>query len=87
MNDTRSNYADLGDGIVHYLAAGDGEPVVLLHGIPQTSYEWRHVIPHLVDEFRVIAPDLRGLGDDHARRRATTRRPSRPTSGDSCTII
>ena len=63
MNDTRSNYADLGDGIVHYLAAGDGEPVVLLHGIPQTSYEWRHVIPHLVDEFRVIAPDLRGLGD------------------------
>ena len=63
MTDIRSNYADLGDGIVHYLSAGDGPPVVLLHGIPQTSHEWRHVIPHLAGRFRVIAPDLRGLGD------------------------
>lgn len=70
MKDIRSNYADLGDGIVHYLTAGDGDPVVLLHGIPQSSYEWRHVIPHLTDRFRVIAPDLRGLGDS-----------SRPTTG------
>ena len=36
---------------------------MLLHGIPQTSHEWRHVIPHLAGSFRVIAPDLRGLGD------------------------
>ena len=63
MNDIRSNYADLGDVLVHYLSAGEGEPLVLLHGIPQTSYEWRHVIPRLTDRFRVIAPDLRGLGD------------------------
>src|SRR5262245_13097072 len=63
MNDIRSNYADLGDVTVHYLTAGEGEPLVLLHGIPQTSYEWRHVTPHLTDRFRVIAPDLRGLGD------------------------
>ena len=63
MNSVVSKYADLGEGIVHYLTAGEGEPVVLLHGIPQTSYEWRHVIPLLTDRFRVIAPDLRGLGD------------------------
>jgi pimeloyl-ACP methyl ester carboxylesterase len=63
MTAIRSSYADLGDGIVHYLSAGAGEPVVLLHGIPQTSHEWRHVIPHLAQRFRLIAPDLRGLGD------------------------
>ena len=63
MNDIVSNYADIGEGNVHYLTAGAGEPLVLLHGIPQTSHEWRHVIPLLSDRFRVIAPDLRGLGD------------------------
>lgn len=64
MSNIKSNYADLGDGIVHYLTAGKGEPLVLLHGIPQTSYEWRYVIPMLEDNFQIIAPDLRGLGDN-----------------------
>lgn len=64
MSNIKSNYADLGDGIVHYLTAGKGEPLVLLHGIPQTSYEWRYVIPMLEDKFQIIAPDLRGLGDN-----------------------
>lgn len=64
MSDIKSNYADLGDQIVHYLTAGKGEPLVLLHGIPQTSYEWRYVIPMLADRFQIIAPDLRGLGDN-----------------------
>lgn len=63
MTEIRSNHADLGEGIVHYLTAGEGEPLVLLHGIPQSSHEWRHVIPLLSDRFRIIAPDLRGLGD------------------------
>jgi len=36
---------------------------VLLHGWPQSWYEWRHVIPGLAGRFQVIAPDLRGLGD------------------------
>lgn len=63
MNNIKSNYADIGNGIVHYLTAGKGEPLVLLHGIPQTSYEWRHIIPLLTDRFQIIAPDLRGLGD------------------------
>jgi len=57
------NYAGLGEVTSHYLTAGTGDPVVLLHGIPQTSYEWRHVIPRLTERYSIIAPDLRGLGD------------------------
>ncbi|MBV8524081.1 MAG: alpha/beta fold hydrolase, partial [Acetobacteraceae bacterium] len=49
--------------IVHYLSAGQGDAVVLLQGVPQTSYEWRHIIPVLARHYSVIAPDLRGLGD------------------------
>ncbi len=57
------HHADLGDVRLHYVTAGEGLPVVLLHGWPQTWYEWRHVIPELAKNYRVIAPDLRGLGD------------------------
>ena len=48
---------------LHYVTAGEGDPVVLLHGWPQTCHEWRRVIPALAENHRVIAPDLRGLGD------------------------
>lgn len=47
---------------VHYLTAGDGDPVLLLHGAPQTSHMWRPLIPALAGQYRVIAPDLRGAG-------------------------
>lgn len=63
MSGTRGQFADLGEVTLHYLAAGEGEPVVLLHGIPQSSHEWRYVMPQLAERYRVIAPDLRGLGD------------------------
>lgn len=63
MTDVTHHHADLGDVILHYITAGKGFPVVLLHGIPQTSYEWRHIIPALADKYFVVAPDLRGLGD------------------------
>ena len=56
-------HADLGDVRLHYVTAGTGFPVVLLHGWPQSWYEWRHVMPRLAAEYQVIAPDLRGLGD------------------------
>ena len=46
-----------------YVTAGVGEPVVLLHGFPETSYAWRKIIPALSQHFNVIAPDLRGCGD------------------------
>ena len=42
---------------------GSGDPVVLLHGWPQTSHEWRKIVPLLSHRYRLIAPDLPGLGD------------------------
>jgi haloalkane dehalogenase len=46
-----------------YVEEGDGEPIVLVHGNPSSSYEWRSVIPHLAGLGRCIAPDLVGMGD------------------------
>jgi pimeloyl-ACP methyl ester carboxylesterase len=48
---------------LHYVIGGEGDPVVLLHGWPETWYEWRHVMPALAKNYTVIAPDLRGIGD------------------------
>src|SRR5260221_7607425 len=52
------------DGLkVHYLTAGHGPAVILLHGYTQTSRMWRPLIPLLAEKFTVIAPDLPGIGD------------------------
>src|SRR3984885_14103597 len=52
------------DGIkIHYLTAGHGPAVILLHGYTQTSRMWRPLIPKLTDKFTVVAPDLPGIGD------------------------
>lgn len=48
---------------VHYLMAGNGPTVILLHGYTQTSRMWRPIIPLLAEKFTVIAPDLPGIGD------------------------
>jgi pimeloyl-ACP methyl ester carboxylesterase len=54
-------YADLGDLQLHYVEAGEGPLVLMLHGFPQFWYQWRHQIPALVEAgFRVVAPDMRG---------------------------
>jgi pimeloyl-ACP methyl ester carboxylesterase len=54
-------YADLGDVRLHFVEAGEGPLVLLLHGFPQFWYQWRHQIPALVEAgFRVVAPDMRG---------------------------
>jgi pimeloyl-ACP methyl ester carboxylesterase len=51
------------DGLqLHYLTAGQGPAVVLLHGYTETSSMWRPLIPRLVERFTVIAPDLPGIG-------------------------
>lgn len=47
---------------MHYVRAGQGPLVVLLHGWPQTSHCWRHVLPELARSHTVVAPDLRGYG-------------------------
>jgi len=48
---------------LHYLTAGHGPAVLLLHGYTQTSRMWRPIIPRLAEKFTVIAPDLPGIGD------------------------
>ena len=63
-NVTFSHHTASVNGIqLHYVMGGKGDPVVLLHGYPQSWYEWRHVMPALARNYTVIAPDLRGFGD------------------------
>ena len=48
---------------LHYLTAGHGTPLILLHGYAENSRMWRPIIPMLAEKFTVIAPDLPGIGD------------------------
>src|SRR5258708_28266392 len=57
-----SRYAEANGVRLHYLIAGNGEPVLLLHGYAQTSHMWRPLIAELAKTHTVIAPDLRGFG-------------------------
>lgn len=51
------------DGVrLAYVEDGSGDPIVLLHGNPMSSYLWRNVLPGIADLGRVIAPDLAGMG-------------------------
>src|SRR5580704_2638949 len=55
--------ADAGGVGIEYEVTGDGHPVVLLHGFPDSGRLWRHQVPALADAgFKVIVPDLRGYG-------------------------
>ena len=56
-------FATISGKRIAYLEAGSGDPIVLLHGNPTSSYLWRNVIPELEGLGRVIAPDLIGQGD------------------------
>src|SRR3984893_10402455 len=52
------------DGLrLHYLTAGKGPSVILLHGYAETSRMWKPIMPVLAERFTVIAPDLPGIGD------------------------
>ncbi len=55
-------FLDVRGARFHVAEAGDGPPLVLLHGWPQHWWSWREVIPPLAERFRVICPDIRGLG-------------------------
>jgi pimeloyl-ACP methyl ester carboxylesterase len=62
---------------MHMIEAGAGEPVLFLHGFPQSSREWARVMRDLADHAHVIAPDLRGAGNTEA-----------PPSGyDAATVV
>jgi pimeloyl-ACP methyl ester carboxylesterase len=62
-----------------YVEAGKGDPILLLHGNPTSSYLWRNVIPHLVSLGRCIAPDLIGMGDSDKLLRARYTRSTEPS--------
>jgi epoxide hydrolase 4 len=61
VSGVREGYAEVGDQRLHYVEAGDGPLVVLLHGFPEFWYGWRRQIqPLAAAGFRVVAPDMRG---------------------------
>ena len=57
-----SRYVDTGELRLHAVIGGDGPPVLLVHGWPQTWYAWRMVMPALARDVQVIAVDQRGIG-------------------------
>src|SRR6266699_6992732 len=63
-------FANINGVRLHYLIAGKGDPVILLHGYAETSRMWRPLIVELAKSRTAIAPDLRGFGQS-----------SKPTSG------
>jgi pimeloyl-ACP methyl ester carboxylesterase len=60
---TFSRTAEINGTKLHYMAAGSGTPLILLHGYAETSRMWKPIIPLLAERFTVIAPDLPGIGD------------------------
>jgi len=63
-NVTFSHHMASVNGIqLHYVIGGQGDPIILLHGFPQSWYEWRHIMPALAKHYTVVVPDLRGFGD------------------------
>ena len=69
-NVIQERFATVGDVKLHYLVAGKGQPVILLHGYAQTSHMWRPLMVELAKTRLVISPDLRGFGQS-----------SKPSSG------
>jgi pimeloyl-ACP methyl ester carboxylesterase len=64
FNDVFKHHKAAVNGIaLHYVVGGEGPPLMLLHGWPQTWWEWRRVMPTLASRFTMIAVDLRGFGD------------------------
>jgi pimeloyl-ACP methyl ester carboxylesterase len=59
---TQRWFANINGVRLHYLVAGTGDPVVLLHGYAETSHMWRPLMAELVNTHTVMAPDLRGAG-------------------------
>ncbi|HEX5996921.1 MAG TPA: alpha/beta fold hydrolase [Jiangellales bacterium] len=64
---------------LHAVSGGDGPPLLLVHGWPETRYAWRLLMPALARDFDVIAVDQRGMGCPTNPRAGTTPAPSPAT--------
>jgi len=62
MTEPSSHYTQVNNLRLHYLEAGEGDPILLLHGFPTSSHLWRNVMPELAKTHRAIAIDLPGYG-------------------------
>ena len=71
LTDFESMQVPVGNVDIHVRVAGDGPPLLLLHGYPQTHVMWHKIAPRLAEEFTVVLADLRGYGDS-----------SKPPGGD-----
>ena len=61
--DWRGQFVETGDLKIHYVRAGKGRPLILLHGWPEFARSWMHNMPALAAHFDVIAPEFRGFGE------------------------
>jgi pimeloyl-ACP methyl ester carboxylesterase len=61
-NTFTSRFVDIGDLRLHAVIGGEGPPLLLIHGWPETWYAWRMIMPTLAEDFEVIAVDQRGIG-------------------------
>ena len=57
-----SKFINLGQDTIHYVESGEGDPILLLHGLPANAYLWRNVIPNIDSNKKVIALDFLGFG-------------------------
>ncbi|MDF1796005.1 MAG: haloalkane dehalogenase [Coxiellaceae bacterium] len=57
-----SQFVEILGSKIHYIDEGEGEPLLFIHGMPTSSYLWRHIIDQLKDNYRCIALDLVGMG-------------------------
>lgn len=57
-----SKYIDIGSEKIHYIESGEGDPVLMLHGLPANLYVWRNIVPNIDDDKKVIALDFLGFG-------------------------
>lgn len=62
LNGFQDGWAPVDGGVLHYVRGGSGPALVLLHGWPETWYEWRDVMPELAKTHTILAFDLPGLG-------------------------
>ncbi|EMR00210.1 alpha/beta fold hydrolase [Paeniglutamicibacter gangotriensis] len=87
MRNWTHHYARINDLQMHYVEEGRGPLVVLLHGFPHTWYSWRHQITALAEAgYRVVAPDLRGMGQTEAPEEPSAYRADVITA-DLCALL